>query len=152
MAWSESRIFRSLLQSALGGGSSFDLGGSPLRVALFDNTITPDRDAAPADAAYGEGVWVAGAEVADDPGWDVGGPALTGQSWDALAGGITQLNANPVESDEGTTLVDVYGDLLYVGADGRGVAFHYFGGPQAVTNGVFSVVPHDEEGLIRFTV
>ncbi len=70
MAWSNSKIFRSFLKDVLGNTTAIDLdsGADAPKVALYNNSITPDQDVASASSAYNAGVWNAGG-VFDVTGW-----------------------------------------------------------------------------------
>jgi hypothetical protein len=57
MAWSASKIFSSFVTDALNNTAALDLNSDTLKVALFDNSITPSQTVASASSAYGAGVW-----------------------------------------------------------------------------------------------
>lgn len=151
MAWNdESRIFRSFLHDAL-GGVTVNLSELTANVALFDNAVEPDHNADSADAAYGAGTWLADNERTDEELWPAGGLALPGTTWTTPSDGTLLLGAGNVVSPEGTSLDDVHGDLVYLDGSSQGIAYHAFGGAQAVTNGTFSIRFADE-GVLRLTV
>ncbi len=162
MAWSESRIFRSFIADALGNTAPFALGaaGDALKVALFNNTITPDRDVASALAKYAAGQYVPGGEVINTAGgasqWDAGGKLLSTVTLTALAGGVVMLDAADTASGSATTLTDVYGGLVYddqltAPVADQALSYNFFGGAQSVTNGTFTVV-WAANGILRLTV
>lgn len=70
------------------------------RMALYDNTITPDFDASAANARYGAGAFVTG-EVSGT-GWAAGGELLSG-----LASGGTSLTPTLTVSPAGTLMWDM---------------------------------------------
>lgn len=160
MAWTTSGVFGNMLGSILGGEHVFALGyqyGTPVdgvaNVALFDNTITPDKAAPYADAQYGAGAWDSG-EKFIVTAWPEGGIAAT-------AAGISypndpDLNVIMYDMDNTSstttlTLTDVYGALVYDDGTSQGICFNYFGGPNAVTTGTLTIVWNDN-GLFRITV
>jgi hypothetical protein len=159
MPWAESRIFREWIADSLAPAAGFtgrwDPGGAvPLEngdymVALFDDSITPDETVARPGTAYRGGVWTAG-EVTDsaDVNWPAGGQPLTNLAY-ASAGQAVVLAADQVGGPGlgPVTLAGAVGDLLYFtdvsgGAPllaDQGAAFHYFGGPQTVVGGFFTI-------------
>jgi hypothetical protein len=158
--WTDSRIFREWLACSLGPAAGFTgrwdpaagpgLATGDYRVALFDDTVTPDETAPLPVTAYGSGAWAAG-EVADtgpDDNWPAGGTALLNVTY-ADAGQAVVFTADQTGGPTigVVTLADAAGDLLYfTDASGgapllpdQGSAFHSFGGPQSVTAGFFTV-------------
>jgi hypothetical protein len=116
-------------------------------VALYDDTITPDRAATVAAGSYGGADWpTATGEVSDAAGWPAGGLPLDrtmpGTGFDSSGGNIV-FGGEDLPSSNLVSLADVFGDLLYdnslVPIKG-GAAFHYFGGAQQVTQGTFTIV------------
>jgi len=79
MAWSASKIFSALITDVLNNTTAIDLNtDASLKVALYDNDITPDQTVTSANTAYNVGQWVTtGNEVSDGAEWAVGGVALT---------------------------------------------------------------------------
>ena len=68
MPWTESAIFRPWLADALAPTPGFlgKWGGPPndlFKAALFNDTITPNKNVAAAASAYGAGVWLPAAGV-----------------------------------------------------------------------------------------
>ena len=84
MAWGGSGLFVSNIIDVLDASQlPIDLSLTTNKVALFDNTITPNYDVAAASAAYAAGVWAGG--EASGAGYSAGGivvasPTLTGAS------------------------------------------------------------------------
>lgn len=164
MAWSASAMFQAFPQMMIGnfGANSFvSLEEDTLKAALYDNDITPDKDAAIGSTGYNTGQWTAsGNEVTDGTNWDTGGEPLTGKAATDGGSGITQFDATDTpQSGASCTLANVYGCLVYddtitAGTGGvakQGISFHYFGGAQSVTSGTFTIVWH-ANGLFRITV
>lgn len=158
MAWTDSRIFRSFLTDQLSGAAIQDLDAPAdvFKKALFNNTITPDRDATSANTKYAGGVWVTTAEVIDATNWPAGGRAITGMTTTNPGIGIVMVDHADVSGGGTLTLTDFHGSLTYNDTDTVPVAdpaitFNYFGGPQTVTSGTFTDVIN-VNGLFRITV
>ena len=171
MAWTESSIFRAHLSAALEpetGPGIPQWGGvaQAYKVALFDLSAvgvptTPDKTVARAATAYNGGVWIPANEVVDSAGteWPATGLPLT---W-ALATRFTSAGADVIFDADDTastglvTLANVHGDLVYndAMADKAGAAYHWFGGPQQVTSGTFTIIwadPAAGGGIMRVEV
>lgn len=166
MAFTASAVFRALVTDLLKNqntvGTALDLDTDVPKVALYDNTITPDKDATSAASAYAGGVWsVTGGgtgtpQVFQAVQWPVAGVALSGGALTNPATGVVMYDATDTASGSAATLSNVYGCLVYddtltgTVAD-QGLSFNYFGGPNAVTNGTLTVV-YNANGIFRFTV
>ena len=162
MAWSASAMFQAWVELTMLENAATGYGGldaDTLKVALYDNDITPDKDAAVGSTGYNTGAWAtAGNEVSDGTNWDAGGEPLTSQAVTDQGSGVTMFDAADTSQSGATcTLASVYGCLVYddtitagTVAD-QGVTYHYFGGSQGVTAGTFTVVWH-ANGLFRITV
>lgn len=148
MAWSSSLISRAAVADILGNTAAFDLNSGSWLMALFNNSITPDGDAAAASYAFDAGQWDNANEVADSTEWDAGGEALSSLAVNTAAGGIVRWTSAAVVSGSSATLAS-YGCLLYQGdlttpvAD-QGFCHLYFGGIQSITDGTFTVTPHSD--------
>jgi len=164
MAWSVSAAFRAYVSDVLQGvvenqgTTSMDwVEATTVKAALYNNTGTPDKDAASASTAYNTGQWVTGNEVADGANWAAGGVAITGRTLTNPSTGVVMLDATDTPSTTSTaTLAAVFGCLVYSDsittpvAD-QGFSFNYFGGTQTVTAGTFTIIWH-VNGVIRATV
>ena len=169
MAWTVaegSSIFRAWMEFALapqpGWGGGWGAVGVPadpandgrFKVAIFDDTPTPDKSALAAVARYNTGEWAAG-EVDDtgpDGNWPAGGTDLLNVTY-ADVGQAVVFTADPTGGPTiGVVTIDgAAGDQLYftdasgIAAGGapllpdQGSGFHSFGGPQSVTAGFFTV-------------
>lgn len=163
MAWTDSRIFRAFLQNNMlkdPAGSTptgyTNLVGDTVKAALFNNSVTPDRDAAVASTGYNTGTWLVANEVSNGT-WTAAGVAVSTDAFTASAGGIVMYDAADVAPGGTVTLANVFGCLVYddtitagTVAD-QGVCFNYFGGAQSVTSGTFTIV-WNANGIFRFTV
>lgn len=163
MAWSESKVFTQFLFNpglrALSGetapGSFSSLEADTINVALFDSSITPNKDAAVASTGYNTGVWLTSDEVTDT-NWAAGGRALSGDDF-TTGSGFVMYDATDLAGGGTLTLADVNGCLVYDGtitagstvAD-QGVCYNWFGGAQSVTSGTFTIVWH-ANGIFRVT-
>lgn len=171
MAWGSapsSAMFQEFLRSVLGEAQTANVlpaayGGlvaDTLKVALYDNDITPNRADTRANSAYNAGQWVStGNEVTDATNWVAGGRALSGNDLTTPSAGVVQFAASNLAGGGTLTLTNAYGCLVYddtitAGTGGvadLGVSYHYFGGGQSVTSGTFTIVWH-ANGLFRITV
>lgn len=158
MAFTASAIFREWLVQAyqVSGTGYTGLDSDTVKVALFNNTGTPDKDAAVASTGYNTGQWVTANEVSGT-NWAAGGIALTSKTFTTPATGVMMFDAADTPSAGNTTLANVFGCLVYddtitagTVAD-QGVSFHYFGGTQSVTAGSFVVV-WSANGINRWTM
>lgn len=159
MAWTESRVFREwvagpMLQASGTGYTGLD--SDTVKAALFDNLVTPDRDAAVAETGYNTGVWTTAREVTGGANWSAGGRSLTSKTFTTPESGVVMFDAADLPAGGTLTLTDAYGCLIYddsvtggTVAD-QGVAYLYFGGPQSVVSGSFTVI-WSSNGIARFT-
>ena len=147
MAWSASKIFSAHLKDALDRTAVFDLDTDTLKVALFDNDITPDNTVTAANSAYGAGQWVsAGNEVSDAAEWTVAGMALASKAV-TFTTTTVKFDAADTASGASATLAAVFGGFIYddtltTPVADQGVCYNYFGG----TNSVIVVGP---KGVVR---
>lgn len=162
MAWTDSRIFRAwvnnpMLKQGTAPTLYADLTADTVKVALYNNSITPDRDAAVASTGYNTGAWALANEVTDATNWVAGGRALAGDAITTAAGGVNMYDATDLAGGGTLTLAATHGCLVYDDAitggtvADQGVCFNYFGGAQQVTAGTFTIVWH-ANGIFRFTV
>lgn len=168
MAWTASAMFRAFVQYNMLKDNGVTLGtygtieSDGMKVALYDNDITPDKDAAITSTGFNTGAWaIAGNEVTDSDGssdWSSGGVSLASPAFTAGAGYI-MYDATDTTHSNTVTLTNAYGCLVYddattAGTGGvadQGVSYHYFGGAQSVTTGTFTIVWH-ADGLFRVSV
>jgi hypothetical protein len=164
MAWGGSAVFRAfatdtLLQSSGTGWTGLD--SDTIKIVLYDNTITPDKDAASAAAAYAGGVWsVTGGQtgtpqVYHTGQWAQGGQTLAGKTFTNPAAGVAQFSCTNPASGAATTISNVRGALFFddtvsAAPVDPGCSFNDFGGLNQVTNGTFTVVIN-ANGVLRIT-
>lgn len=157
MAWANSRIFRAYLKDIITNVTAMDLDtDASLKVALFNNTTTPDQDATSATTAYNTGVWVVANEISQAVTWPAGGVALTTPVVNSATAATVFFDAADTASGASATLVGFFGCLVYddtiaAPVADQGICYNYFGGTQTVTNGVATIVWH-ANGIYRFTL
>lgn len=166
MAFTASGVFRAFTLAVLGQGqtaavlpSSYGgLVADTLNVALYNNTTTPDKDAALASTGFNTGPWVTANEITDATNWVSGGRALASKTLTNPATGVSMFDTADLAGGGNVTLSGVLGCLVYdntiaAGTGGvakQGVCFNYFGGSQSVTAGTFTVL-WNANGLFRIT-
>lgn len=167
MAWTDSRVFREWPKAVMGQGQTAavlpagyaGLGADAVKVALFNNSVTPDRDAALTSTGFNTGTWVTANEVTDATNWVSGGRTLASKTLTTPSTGVFMFDAADLAGGGTVTLTNAFGCLVYddtitAGTGGiadQGISFNYFGGAQSVTAGTFTVVWH-ANGIVRFTV
>lgn len=156
MAWADSRIFEQSMLLTIAGlvasttaptsMTATGLLGDTVNVSLFNNTTAPDRTVSLANSLYTAGVWITGNEVTDVTNWVAGGRPLAGKTW-ALDTGTTSLcfHATNLAGGGNVTIANAYGclvhdDTLTSTYLKQGICYNYFGGPQGVTAGTFTVI------------
>lgn len=168
MAFAASAVFREFIKATLGDGQTTHafpgayagLTTDTVRVALYGNSGTPDKDAAIAVAGYAASTsaWITGNQVTDT-NWAAAGIALSSKVMSTPSTGVIRFDAADTPSSGTVTLANVYGALVYDdtitaqtgGVADQGVSFHYFGGAQSVSAGTFTVV-WNASGLFQVTV
>jgi hypothetical protein len=158
MAWSTSEIFRVFLADVLTDTNLTTFGGldaDTIKIALYNNTTTPDQNVAVATSAYNTGVWVVANEVSQVGQWAVAGQTLAGQSLDQSVAATVFFDGTDTASGAAATLANVFGCLVYddtvTATADRGICYNYFGGSQSVTNGTMTLV-WNANGIFRFTL
>lgn len=158
MAWTDSRVFRQTVADMLGNTAAFDLSGTPdtFKHALFNNSITPDKDVAAAASAYDTGQWATANEVYEAGQWAQGGVALSNPAVTAPSSGTLMFDADDVASGASADLAGVYGGLTYddtlaAPVADQGVCFNYYGGAVSVVAGTLTVI-FSANGLFRSTM
>ena len=156
MSWGSSKIFTQFLLGALDRTTAFDLDTDVPKVALYDNDITPDNTVSLANSAYNVGQWVTtGNEVFEAGQWAQAGVVLAGHDVTTASTTVT-YDATDTASGSAADLANVYGCLVYddtitTPTADPGMCYNYFGGPNSVTNGTFTVV-WNGSGIMSFSV
>lgn len=145
MAWSNSKIFRQFLADAVLNTAAFDLDSDTFKVALYNNTITPDNDVTAANSAYNVGQWATAQEQFEAGQWAQGGVALTTPVINVGTADVVFWDAVDTASGSAADLANVYGcvvydDTLTTPVADQGVCYNYFGGSNSVVNGTFTAV------------
>lgn len=151
-----------ILDPLLKAGSKAAVGFSSLtatdvlKVALFNNTVTPDRTAAVASTGYNTGTWTTANEITDATNWVAGGRTLAGGALSATSA-VCMYDATDTASGGACTFANpAYGVLVYDSSitsgtvAKQGICFNAFGGPAQVTAGSFTVV-WNVNGLFQLT-
>jgi hypothetical protein len=136
------------------------LGADAVKVALYNNTGTPDKDASLITTGYNSAAsqWVVANEVTDVTNWVAGGRTLASKTLTNPSTGVFMFDAADLAGGGNVTLANVFGCLVYddtivVGTGGiadEGVCYNYFGGSQSVTAGTFTIV-WNANGIFRIT-
>jgi hypothetical protein len=152
MAWSTSASFAvTFLQQV--SGTTYNLSSDSCKIALYNNSITPDKTVGTAVLSRYNGAasqWITANEQTSPTPWPAGGVALASQTW-TQASNVNTFTAANTSSGAAATLSNVYGGLVYdVTQASNGLAFLYFGGANSVTAGVFSVI-YNASGIMTVT-
>src|SRR3954468_12018817 len=118
---SSSAIFRTWPLAIFGQGQTAavlpaayaGLGADTVKVALFNNTGTPDKDATLANSGYNTGQWVTANEVTDATNWVAGGRALASKTLTNPSTGVFMIDAADLAGGGNVTLSAVFGCLVY---------------------------------------
>lgn len=155
MAFTASAIFQqAMLNPMLGrlwttaAPTTFSsLSADTINVALYGNTITPDKTAAVANTGYNTGQWLATSEITDATNWVAGGRALASKNFSIDTGSSSVVfNAANLAGGGNVTLANVFGCLVYDNTitggtvAKQGLCYNYFGGSQSVTAGTFTII------------
>jgi hypothetical protein len=156
MAWTDSHVFRALVADIFGNVTAIDFDADSFKVALYNNSITPDNDVTAANSAYNAGQWATANEVFEAGQWAQAGVALSGQTLNSASADTVFFDATDTASGSAADLANVYGCLVYddtiaAPVADQGACFNYFGGANSVVNGTFTVVWH-ANGIWRATV
>lgn len=160
MAWTDSRVFREWITGPMfqaSGTNYTGLDSDAVKVALFNNSVTPDKDAAVASTGFNTGTWVTANEVTDATNWVSGGRTLASKTFTTPSTGVSMFDAADLAGGGTVTLTNAFGCLVYDDAitagtvADQGASFNYFGGAQSVTAGTFTII-WNANGIVRFTV
>ena len=159
MAWANSKVFRQYLADILDNATPIDLVADTFKAALYNNTITPDPNVTAANSAYNAGQWVIACEVIDTTGggtdWPAGGLSLAGRTLNVGTPGVVFWDATDLASGTTADLANATGCLVYHTTAGtvtnQGVCFNYFGAPNTVANGTFTII-WNVNGILRLSL
>ena len=150
MPWTDSRLLRAwvanpMLKSGTAPTSYVSLTADTVKAALFNNSGSPDRDAAVASTGYNTGQWTTANEVTGASEWVAGGRALASTAITQGAGGVNTFSAANLVGSASLTMSNIFGTLVYDSTisggtvAGQGVCYNYFGGGLSVSAGAFSI-------------
>ena len=175
MAWTgatpTSRIFAQAMLNPIAGRSwttaapttYANLSADSVKVALFNNSVTPDASAAVGSTGYNTGTWTTGNEVVDATNWVAGGRVLGARTFSILTAGSAttpvevNFDAPDLAGGGNVTIVAAFGAFVYddtitAGTVAKqGLCFNYFGGTQSVTAGTFTII-WDATGIFKISV
>ena len=151
-----SKIFSAFIHDSVAKTGNASLSSATAKVALYNDTITPNQLVTSANSSYGAGVWTASSSpnlvdtgTGAPAGWPYVGRPL---AWGSATKLTTYADAtlkydadDTVSASATTTITNAYGCLVYDDAATTTVdqAFAYisFGGsPQTVSLGTFTIV------------
>ena len=160
MTWTASKVFRPFVADVLDNTTAVDLGTDVPKVAVFNNTPTPNQDVTSALSAFNAATsqWVTANEIIDtlNTNWVSGGRALGSTSLNSSSAGIVFYDAADTTGAGNVTMTGFYGGLVYddtltTPVADQGMCYNYFGGTQTITNGTVTIVWH-ANGIMRFTL
>jgi hypothetical protein len=150
MAWSNSKIFMHLIEGALENAAAYNLSTDAIKIALFDNTITPDQTVSAANSSFAAGVWASG-EVFDGAEWATAGQALDSVTSTRSSNVYTFDAADETSAGSSATLTTFFGILVYDDTvSDNGICYNYFGGTNTVTDGTLTVI-FNASGIFTIT-
>lgn len=155
MAWSISGGFRQMQADNYSTTVVLNLTLTTHKVAIYNNTGTPDFDTTAVLSAY-NGVasqWVVANEVSGT-GYVAGGSALTGTTVTTSAGRIVKWTASNLSWTTATFSAAngclIYADAMTTPVAKQGICGVYFGGAFQVTAGTFTI-QWAGTGIVQFT-
>src|SRR4051812_23016606 len=113
MACTNSKIFRQYLADIIDNTSAIDYGSDTVKIAIYNNTITPDNDVTAANSAYNVGQWVTAGELSDTTEWPAGGLTLGSKTIGVGVADTVTIDAADAVSGTSATLTNVFGGLVY---------------------------------------
>ena len=155
---SASSVFRewNVITLQVSGTSYTGLDSDTVNVALFNNSVTPDKDAAVASTGFNAGTWTTTNEVTDATNWVSGGRALASKTFTTPATGVCMFDAADLAGGGTVTITNAFGCFVYDNTisggsvSKQGVCFNSFGGGASVTAGTFTV-QWSANGIARWT-
>ena len=145
MAWTASGLFGQTIVDLFENTTELDYNADTFKLALFNDSVVPDYDAAAASVAYDAGTWLLANEVSGT-GWAAGGVALASPTLTvgSPAAGQLKFDTDDVTAAT-TTLSSIYGCLVYddtiaVPVADQGIfAVMFSGAPYSTTAGTLTI-------------
>jgi hypothetical protein len=155
---STSSVFRewNVMTLQVSGTGYTGLDSDAVKGALFNNSVTPDKDAVVGSTGFNTGTWTTANEVTDATNWTTTGRTLASKTFTTPATGVCMFTAANLAGGGNVTISNAFGILVYDDAitagsvADQGVSFNSFGGAASVTAGTFTVSWH-ANGIARWT-
>lgn len=149
-----SKIFSAYITDSLNRTAAFDANADTFKVALYNNTGTPDQTVAAASTAYNTGQWVTANELSNG-GWSAGGLALTSVT-STFTTTVYTFDAADTANGSAATISGAFGCLVYDSTlaspvANQGVCYLSFGGTNSVTSGTLTVV-YNASGIFTLSL
>src|ERR1051325_8198433 len=143
---SSSSVFRewNVMMLNNSGTSYTGLDSDTVTAALFNNSVTPDKDAALASTGYNTGTWLTANELTD-ANWAAKGRTLASKTITTPTAGVVMFDAADTAGGGNVTISNAYGVLVLddsiTGGSvvDQGICFNSFGGAASVTSGTLTV-------------
>ena len=103
MAWSTSNISAAMVKNVFDPAQALSWGSDTIDVALYNNSITPNKNDTFANNSYNAGQWANTNEVSQSGQWAAGGVALATKT-NTFGSGTQQLSAANTASGSAATL------------------------------------------------
>lgn len=152
MAWSASKVFRQYVADMIGNVSALDYDADTIKVALYNNSITPDNTVSAANSAYNAGQFANTNEVTSSTDIPAGGLTLASKTVTPSSGNVPIDAADTASGSAATGTVYgglVYDDTIATPVAKQGMCFNYFGGAVTVTAGTLTIV-WNASGIANF--
>lgn len=154
MSVSASFMFRAAAVDML-GARGLTVTSHVLKLALFTNSITPDKDAAAANTAYNTGAYLTANEVYQVGQWAQGGVVINGLALTTPSSGVVMLDGTDPVSGTNCTISGARAGLVFdtqaSPITNQGISIHNFGADTGVTGGTYTAVIA-ASGILRATV
>ncbi len=126
---------------------AIDLTSATIKMAIFDNTVTPNFDT---NTAYAVAPWNAG-EAAAGGGYTAGGLTLAGKTYTVITAGLLAFDASDIVGVITTGTFDARGLFFYCDSCGGNnmLAAIDLGGTYSVVSSTFDVI-FDPLGIYGF--
>lgn len=156
MTWTASVVSRQAMADMVKNITPMDLDSDVWRMALFNTSVTPNKDDTAAAFAYNGTTWGTANEVSSAGQWAVAGVALSSLVVSTPSTGVVMWDAADPSSGSSATMSGIFGGLVYddtltTPVADQGLCGLYFGGTNSVSGGVFTVVL-SANGIMRITV